>query len=424
MGDKHMKKAVLILAGAGIGALALAGGAVAQGGGGGTAVYWMTADTMSGMAGMMGGAMGGGGRPSAGSMIGAMFGRGGGMSGNGYVKMLHLQLGSGARPAGEPNAEHLPPAVLGAGPSLPLVTPREVRSEEPSTPGMPPNMERPRGRILIYWGCGEHARPGQPVVIDFATMQAGRIPPAFAQMNMPHETPPSAGRYATYGEWPNQRSRAQVPQSGSLVGEHVVHGNYSPEIRFTMAPGQDFLAPVTLVSNSAAPTGAVPVVWQPVPGARGWFATAMGAGQNGDMVMWTSSETQAMPMMDYLSDGEIARLVQQRVLMPGATDRCTVPAEVARAAGQAMYTLTAFGGEANFSHPVRPARAPASWRPDWIVKFRVKSAYMGLLGMTMPDMGGRGDEQSQNQGDQGQDQGKKKKKKGILGGIGGILGPH
>ncbi|MEA3002625.1 MAG: hypothetical protein QOH81_1413 [Sphingomonadales bacterium] len=416
-----MKKAVLILAGgsAGVVALALAGGALAQGGaGGGTAVYWMTADTMSGMAGMMGG----GGRPSGGAMLGAMFGRGGGMGG-GYVKNLHLQLGGNARPAGEPNAEHLPPAGLGAGPTLPLVTPREVRAtEEPTTPGMPPHMERPRGRMLIYWGCGEHARPGQPVVIDFATMTAGRIPPAFATMNVGRETPPSSSRFPTYGEWPNQRSQTRVPQSASLVGAHVVHGNYSPEIRFSMAPGQDFLAPVTLVSNSPAPTGAVPVAWQPVPGARAWYATAMGAGQNGDFVMWSSSEVQAMPMIDYLPDGEIARLVQQRVLMPAPTDHCTVPAEVARAAGQGMFTLTALGGEANFSHPVRPARAPASWRPDWLVKFRVKSAYMGLLGMTMPGMDGRDEEQGQNQGDQGQGQDGKKKKKGLLKGLGGILG--
>jgi hypothetical protein len=415
-----MKKIAMILAGAGI--LALAGGAVAQSGG--TAVYWMTADTMSGMAGMMGGANGGGGRPSAGSVMGAMFGRGGGMGGGGYVKTLRLQLGSGQRPAGEPNAEHLPPAGLGAGPSLPLVTPREVRAtEEPTTPGMPANMERPRGRILIYWGCGEHARPGQPVVIDFATMQAGRIPPGFAaMMSMNREMPPSQGRFATYGDWPNQRSQTRVPQSASMVGEHVVHGNYSPEIRFTMAPGQDFLAPVTLTSNSAAPSGAVPVVWQPVPGARAWYATAMGGGQNGDMVMWTSSETQAMPMIDYLPDGEIARLVQQRVLMPAPTDRCTVPAEVARAAGQGMYTLTALGGEANYSHPVRPARPPASWRPDWLVKFRVKSTYMGLLGMNMPGMTGRGEDQDQASGDQNQGDQGKKKKKGILKGLGGILG--
>lgn len=419
-----MKKSVMILAGAGvgIGTLALAGGAFAQGGAsGGTAVYWMTADTLSGLGGMMGS----GGRPSAGAMMGAMFGRGGGMSGNGYVKNLRLQLGSGTRPAGEPTAEHLPPAALGAGPSLPLVTPHEVRTtDEPTTPGMPPNMERPRGRILIYWGCGEHARAGQPVVIDFATMQAGRIPPAFAQMNIPHETPPSQGRYATYGDWPNTKSHTQVPQSGSMVGEHVIHGNYSPEIRFTMAAGQDFLAPVTLVSNSPAPSGAVPVVWQPVTGAHGWFATSVGAGENGDLVMWTSSETQTMPTLDYMNDAEIARLVQQRVLMPGATDRCTVPAEVAGAGRQGLFSLTAFGGEANFSHPVRPARAPASWHPDWLVKFRVKSTYMGMLGMNMPGMG-REDEQSQNQEqNQGDDQGRKKKKKrGLFGGIGGII-PH
>jgi hypothetical protein len=342
---------------------------------------------------------------------------------NGYVKILHLQLGGNARPAGAPSAEHLPPAGLGAGPTLPLVTPQEIRTtEEPSTPGMPPNMERPRGRILIYWGCGEHARPGQPVVFDFATMQAGHIPPAFAAaMNVAREQPPSPGRFPTYGEWPNQKSQAHVPKTGSLVGEHVIRGNYSPEIHFTLAPGQDFLAPVTLVSNAAAPSGAVPVVWQPVPGARAWFASAFSAGQNGDVIMWTSSETQAMPMMDYMPDGEIDRLLRQRVLMPAPTDRCTVPSEVAHAGQAPMFMLTAFGGEANFSHPLRPARPPASWHPDWLVKLRTKSSYMGLLGMNMPGMGAREEAQGQPGDNPPPDQ--KKKKKGLLGGIGGMI-PH
>lgn len=407
-----MKKAVLMFAGVGV--LALAGGALAQGGAGsGTAVYWMTADTTSGMAGMMGG----GGRPSGRAMMGAMFG-GGGMNMNGYAKTLRLQLGGTTRPP-DPAAEHDPPAALGAGPSLPLVTPREVQVADTPSNGMPANMERPRGRILIYWGCGEHARPGQPVVIDFSTIQAGQIPPAFAQaMNVSREQPPSPGRFPTYGEWPNSKSQARVPQTGSLVGEHVIRGNYSPEIRFTLAAGQDFLAPVTLTSNSPAPSGAVPVAWQPVPGARAWFASAMGGGQNGDMVMWTSSESQAMPMMDYMPDGEIARLVQQRVLMPAPTTQCTVPAEVARAGQGMMYMLTAFGGEANFSHPLRPARAPASWHPDWLVKLRVKSSYMGLLGMNMGDMGG----DRSAQGQQG-DNPPPKKKKGMFGGLGGLI-PH
>jgi hypothetical protein len=164
----------------------------------------------------------------------------------------------------------------------------------------------------------------------------------------------------------------------------------------------------------------VPVVWQPVPGARAWFATAMGAAGNGDMVMWTSSENQSAPMMDYLPDGEIARLVSSRVLLPAAADRCTVPAEVAHAGQATMFTLTAFGGEANFSHPLRPARAAASWKPDWTVKLRIKSMYMGLLGMDMNAMM-RGEDGDRSGGEG--DQPKRKKKRGLLDGIGGMI-PH
>lgn len=373
----------LVVAGAGLAAIAGAA-AFAQtrpAGGGGTAVYWMTAETSSGMAAMAAGMNGG--NPA--SVVGAMMGRGRG-SQSSYVHNLTLQLGTGRRPAGPPAAEHVPPATLQAGPSLPLVSPVAVSAPRPTGPYQMPT-ERPRGRMLIYWGCGEHARAGQPVIIDFATMAAGRMPPAFAASPFRPMTPPSAATNTSYGEWPNQRSQTRVPANGSLVGPHLVRGNYTPDINFTLAPGQDFLAPVRLTSNSAAASGAIPLVWQPVPGSKAWLAMTMGAGQNGDFVLWTSSEAQVAMMgmgMDYLPDGEIARLVQQRVLMPGTADRCTVPAEVARAGPQSMMTLTAFGGEANFSNPVRPARAPASWRPEWTVKLRTKSTHMGMLGMNMP----------------------------------------
>jgi hypothetical protein len=410
-----MRKSGLIFAGAA--ALALAGGvALAQQGGGGegAAVYWMTADTVSGMRGMMG--------RGAGSMIGAMM-RGGGMGG-GTARTLRLQLGTNRRPTGAPEAEHLPPADLQAGQSLPLVTPEQARPTTDSSPTeWTRNMERPKGRILIYWGCGEHARPGQPVVIDFESLSQGRLPPAFANLMAARAgaMPPSPERFATYGEWPNRRSSTRINAGASLVGEHVVRGNYTPDIRFTVSVNQDFLAPVSLTSNSAAPSGAVPLVWQPIAGAKGWLVGSMGGGTGGDMVFWSSSETQAMAMgLDHMSDGEIARLVQQRVLLPGSADRCTVPAEVARAGQGAMLTVTAFGGEANFSSPVRPARAPAGWHPDWTVKLRTKSSYMGLLGMNMSDMGGR--EEGQGNGDDGQP--KPKKKKSIFDkALGGMI-PH
>lgn len=410
-----MRKTGLILAGAGVFALAGAAAVWAQPGGGeATAVYWMTADTMSGMGGMMG--------MSRGAMLGQMM-RGRGMGG-GTARTLRLQLGSNRRPAGPPSAEHVPPAGLQAGPALPLVTPEQARPATESGPtDWTGKMERPKGRILIYWGCGDHARPGQPVVIDFESLSQGRLPPAFANlMAMRGALPPSPERFATYGEWPNARSSERIPAGGSLVGEHLVRGNYSPDIRFTLGPNQDFMPPVTLTANAAGPGGAMPLAWQPIAQSRGWLLTVMGGGGNGDMVLWTSSETQAMAMgLDHLSDAELARLVQQRVLLPGGADRCTVPAEVAGGGRGAMLTVTAFGGEHVVTNPLRPARAGPGWRPDWLVRLRLKSSYMGILGMAMPEMGG--EDGARGEGN-GPNPPQPKKKKSIFDrALGGMI-PH
>ena len=78
--------------------------------------------------------------------------------------------------------------------------------------------------------------------------------------------------------------------------------------------------------------------------------------------MWSSSEVQfsQMGLLDYLADGEIARLLQQRVLLPPRPTQCTVPAEVAGRVQAASLMLNAFGPEANFSAPrARPARRAA-----------------------------------------------------------------
>jgi hypothetical protein len=169
-------------------AAALAVGASALGQAkGGPAVYWMSADTLSGL-----GAMAGGGKPGAGALMGAMMGRGGASQ----ARTLTLQLGSPQRAAGVPSAEHIPPGGLLAGPSLPLLTPQAARATGPVMPWSG-QMEKPRGRMLIYWGCGEHARAGQPAVIDFASMSAGKLPPAFASTMLKPMVPPSAAAFAT-----------------------------------------------------------------------------------------------------------------------------------------------------------------------------------------------------------------------------------
>ncbi len=331
------------------------------------AVYWMTADTMSGMAAMA---------ANAGSVTRAAFGG----TQPSYARTLQLQLGSGRRAPGEPMAEHLPPQGLQAGPSLPLVTPRAA-APVADPQNWARGMEKPKGRILIYWGCGERARPGQPAVIDFASLSSGQAAAAFAQLK--YMTPPGPGTNATYGEWPNERSGTSVPASGSLVGDHQVRGNYTPEMKFSLGQANDFLAPVMLTANEAGASGAVPVAWRAVSGAKAWLATTVGANEAGDLVMWSSSERQAMPMSaTHLANDEIARLLAQKVLLAPAITQCTVPAEVAKAAPQAALGVTAFGGEANFSQSPLPAGA----RPQWTVKLRTKSAYQGLLGMDMAAM--------------------------------------
>jgi hypothetical protein len=374
------------------GAAAIATAAVAQPAGqkvtGPVATYWLSAQTQTGFG--MPAMGGGGGRPDAQAMMRAM------MGGGGANKSLMLQLGS-SQAAPAPAAEHLPPQGLQAGPSLPLLTPKAAVAQPPQpAPEIPREYQRPRGRMLIFWGCGERARPGQPVVIDFAQMSAGRAPAGMAGFGRGLDyrpmQPPAPGRNKTYGEWPNETTRTAVPPGGSLVGPHTVRGNYAPQIDFTLEADQDFLGPLNLTTNVKAPGGWVNLGWNLVGNAQAYLATAIG-GAGETVVMWTSSETQAaaFAMPDFLSQADINRLVAAKALMGPATRACAVPKEVLDAAPQAVAQLVAYGGEANFVHPPRPADPKVAWNQQWQVKVRYRSATGGLLGMAMPSMAGGGE---------------------------------
>jgi hypothetical protein len=244
-------------------------------------------------------------------MMRAMMGGGGGAAN----KSLTLQLGSSqANPA--PAADHLPPQGLGAGPDLPLVSPKVPAAPVERGPEIPREYQKPRGKMLIFWGCGEHAKPGQPIVIDFAQMdpaklQAGQMPAYMAALkgfDYRHGEPPAPYRNKGYGEWPNERTQTQVPASGSLVGEHTVKGNYSPQINFTLDEDQDFLGPINLTTNAKAPGGWVNLGWNLVGNAEAYLASAIG-GNGETVVLWSSSETQAggFAMPDYLTGPDITR---------------------------------------------------------------------------------------------------------------------
>ncbi|MDA8107333.1 MAG: hypothetical protein M0015_01720, partial [Betaproteobacteria bacterium] len=327
------------------------------------AQYWMSVDTAAGMS-----------MPGLGALMpGAMGGaaRGG--------RHLLLQLGSRELASGEPRAEHDIPAGMDMGPSLPLLTPqgapRAAPGEEQSQ-----GMERPKRRMLIYWGCGEQVRKGQPVVVDFSKLAAGQVPPNLAARRISIALPPAPGRSRTYGEWPNREDAKAVPADASLKGEHVVKGNYSPEIRFSLGEGQDFMQAVAL-SGTPLGSGAVDVRWKEVPYATGYFAALYGAQREDEVVMWTSSEEQEMgsALMTFIAPAEVARLVRDKVVLAPQTTECAVPAEVVKKAGAPFLSFIAYGPEANFAQPPRPKDPKIPWEPKWTAKVRFKSTASLLL---------------------------------------------
>jgi hypothetical protein len=321
------------------------------------AVYWMSAETAAGMS-----------MPGMPAMAAGMMG-GRGQSG----RNLLLQLGSQQAASGEPKAEHDIPPGMNMGPMLPLVTPRR----EPAARGREPHersMEKPRGRMLIYWGCGDAVRPGQPVVVDFAGVAEGKAPPNMVSRAVNRPAGPAFGRSKTYGDWPNAEQPKPVPADASLRGEHLVKGNYSPEIRFAL--DKDFMDRVELAAAGNA------LRWNAVGGATGYFATLMGAQGENEVVFWSSSEVQEMggALMDYLPPAEVARLVREKVVLPPQTLACTVPGEVLRKAGTPMLNFIAYGDEANFAQPPRPQDPKVAWEPKWTAKVRFKSTASLLMG--------------------------------------------
>jgi hypothetical protein len=328
--------------------------------------YWMDVATTSGMGAGMSSAGGSGGRPDMGQVMAMM---------NGQASVGHtldLRLASRDKPAAAAKADHLIPPGLRMGASLPLVTP--VREDAPrERTALPTNMPRPKGRTLIYWGCGEHVSQGQPTVIDFAKVAAGQVPPGMAGLagmahvvSGPHSAP-------GFGRWPNPTDSRPVPAGGSLVGAHKVEGNYSPPIDFTLASGQDFMPGLGLREAGALPSGATRLMWQPASQATGYALAMFGASGNGDMIVWTSASKAAMPALDYLAPAEVRRLVTAGAVLPPTTSQCLLPAEVAAAVPMGMVMGIGYGPEVNF------AEKPKA--PKWTAKVRYKTTASVMHGM-------------------------------------------
>ncbi|MFC3174682.1 hypothetical protein ACFOD9_10495 [Novosphingobium bradum] len=367
--------------------------------------YDMRAGTISGA--------GAGGRGGMGAAM--MFG--GGRRSNNVQRELYLRLGSSQAATGSPKADHFMPDGALLGRSVPLATPREERVP----PEGFPEGQRPKGRLLVYWGCGEHAGAGQPVVIDFARLAAGQVPPGLWSSTVLRDWGPTIANSRTFGRWPAEDGKFVKPGS-SLIGAHRVAGNYSPEISFTLA--KDFMAPLATRLRSL-PSGSRLLAWDAIPDATGYLAGLFGGSMNqrgemGDMVMWSSSATRQFGggLEDWLSPGQVAGLVRDRTVLGPEKTSCAIPAEVIRDAGQfRMGRLTAFGPEESFAYPPRPANPKAAWNVQWTARVRHKSS---TSWMDMPGMGGMGGMGQGGDDPRGQPQ--ERPRRGLGGMLGGGLG--
>ena len=401
----RMALAGVLAVGAGAVALPL----IAQSGpaSGPVARYDMRAGTVSGMGGMGGGMAGG---------MGMMFGGG---RGSNIQHELYLRLGSSQGPAkGGPKADHFPPPGAKLGKSVALTSPREERGVEE----LP---QKPKGRMLIYWGCGEHAPKGQPVVIDFSRLAAGQMPPGLWTSTITRDWGPTLQNSRSFGRWPSEDGKYVKPDT-ALPGLHRVAGNYSPEMSFTLT--KDFMAPLQ-ARPGTMPGGVSVVRWSGIPDATGYLVGLFGGkqgpdGEMGDMVMWSSSATRQFGggLADWLSPGQVASLVRDRTVLAPTTTSCVIPAEVIRDAGDfRVGSLTAFGPEENFSYPPRPADPKVAWHLQWTAKIRHRSttSWMQMPGMgSMGAMNGRGGD---DDGD-GPPQRNCKPRGGLGGMLGGALG--
>jgi hypothetical protein len=326
--------------------------------------------------------------------LGGMFGGGSGSNAFGNTRSMSagryadIAFSTQRKPGGT-DATQTVPAGSTLAPSVPLL-PVKVEPSQPSQSGDPREggYERPKGRLLFYWGCGDTVRAGQPRVLDFANPK-----PQEWENFMQGRAVRERGAVARPGNsvWPNDKDRRMLGRDAAFAGDHAVSGEGVPaDLRFAIPAANDLMATIAL-SQQGAPADVVRLSWPAVPNARAYFLNAVGAGDGNEMVMWSSADVPDFGggLMDYASPGNIETWLKERVLLPASTTQCAVPKGIFAKSAGAMVRMIAYGPELNLAHPPRPADVSKPWEPEWAVRVRTKSTAMAMLGMDMGQRGAR-----------------------------------
>ncbi|MFA5083577.1 MAG: hypothetical protein WC474_13580 [Hydrogenophilaceae bacterium] len=276
------------------------------------------------------------------------------------------------------------PAGSKLAPELKLVSPKQKQS----TPApeddqvVKEDFEPPKGKIYLYWGCGDTVRPGQPKVLDMAKASMTDYRSFFANRRA---TQRGAHLAAGRPVWPNEQDARMVPQGASLVGEHAFKAQGVPDgFKFAIGPAQDIMPAIEL--NQRETATATMLEWQRLPAARAYFLSAMGGrgggGGENEMVFWTSSEVPEIGtgLMDYQTNPAVDNWLKEKVLLSPEVKTCAVPKGIFGEG--AMLRMIAYGTELQLAHPARPTDPKIAWEPQWNAKVRVKSVTSAMLGMT------------------------------------------
>ena len=235
---------------------------------------------------------------------------------------------------------------------------KPVADEEDTAPL--PEMERPKGRLLLYWGCGASVRNGQPQVLDMATASAADMGKFFQAR---HATQRGAHTAPGRPVWPSKPDARMVPANASIAGEHAFSGQGVPEgFRFQIPAAHDLMPPLNL--QQADEGGATELRWTAAPNARAYFASAMGGNDRQEMILWTSSELPdtGMGLMDYQTNTAVDRWLREKVLLAPTTTRCSVPKGIFPGQG-AMHARHRLWQRAEPGPPAAPDGPQAALEP-------------------------------------------------------------
>ncbi len=265
---------------------------------------------------------------------------------------------------------------------LALIPDKPVAYEPTEDKPIDPTFEKPKGKISVYWGCGETIRAGQPRTLDAATASIEDFAKFFV---MRGSTTRGARAQPGHPSWPNKDDDRKVPDTASLVGEHKFVGSGIPEsFKVSLNAPQDLMPKIELQQTKN--DGGFGLEWRTVPHARGYFISAMGGKSDGrdssEMIVWTSSEVAdfGFGLMDYQSNTNIDKWINEKVILNASATKCAIPKGIFGQDGGAMLRMIGYGSEAFFAFPPRPTDPKITWAPDWQTKVRVKSTFSSMLG--------------------------------------------